>query len=98
MHHVGATRRCTSGSPSPGKSDVGGVPGDALDNPEQDEEDGQLHQEWQTSTQRIDAVLLVERHQLLVHLLAIVLVPRLNRFEFGLQSLHLQHRARALER
>ena len=46
--------------PIPGKSDVGGVPGDALDNPEQDEEDGQLHQERQTSTQRIDAVLLVE--------------------------------------
>ena len=74
------------------------MPGDALDNPEQDEEDRQLHQERQTPTQRIDAVLLVERHQLLVHLLAIVLVPRLNRFEFGLQSLHLQHRARALER
>ena len=34
--------------PTPGKSGVGGVTGDALDDPEQDEEDGQLHEERQT--------------------------------------------------
>ena len=68
--------------PTPGKSGVGGVTGDALDDPEQDEEDGQLHEERQTPPKG-DAVLLVERHQLLVHLLAIVLVPRLIALSSG---------------
>src|SRR5918995_6171868 len=63
----------------------------------EDREDRRLYEQRQASAHRVDLVLLVEAHQLFVELLPVVLVLHLQPADLGLQPLHLDHRARALE-
>ena len=60
---------------------------------EEREEDRQLQQQRHAGGERIDLVLLVELHHLLLLALAIVLVLRLNRLQLWLQLLKGPHRA-----
>src|SRR5918995_1008614 len=63
----------------------------------EDREDRRLDEQRQAAAHRVDLVLLVEAHQLFVELLPVVLVLHLQPADLGLQPLHLDHRARALE-
>ncbi len=62
------------------------------------DEHGRLGQHGEAATDRADVVFLIEHHQLGVEALPVALVLGLNLFEFGLESLHLQHRFGALHR
>ena len=58
-----------------------------------------MEQQWQTATNRVDVVLLIELHQLLVlRLLLVLAVFVLDGLEFRLQQRHLELRTSALER
>ncbi|MNU71845.1 hypothetical protein D3C71_612850 [compost metagenome] len=59
--------------------------------PVQGDEDGHLHQDRQTATERVDLLLLVQLHHALGHLLAIVTEAFLERSQLGLQHAHLGH-------
>ena len=63
---------------------------------EEREEDRHLHQERQTTRERVDLVLLVELHHLFVELGAVVLVLRLELLDLRLRPLHGDHRLRLL--
>jgi len=68
----------------------------AAEHREEGDEDGNLDQHRQAARHRIDLVLAVERHGLLLHLLRIVLELGLNLLELGLQHLHALHALVAL--
>ena len=78
-------------------ADVADPAGETVEHLVEHEEHRHLHQEGETTTQRVDVVLLVELQQLLVELLAVVLVPGLDLAHLRLELLHHHHRARALE-
>src|SRR4029453_15013910 len=60
---------------------------------EKPEKDWDLNHHRQTAANRIDAVLLVELHQLLVHPRRIVLVLLPQLLHFGIERSHLAHRS-----
>ena len=65
---------------------------------EEREEHRHLHQEGQTTRERVDLVLLVELHHLFVELGAVVLVLRLELLDLRLRPLHGHHRLGLLGR
>ena len=72
--------------------------GEAVEHPVEDDEDRHLQQQRQAAAHRVDVVLLVELHHLLVELLPVVLVLRLQLLHLRLEPLHGHHRPGALER
>ena len=71
---------------------------DAAQHVVEQDEDRELGDHGDATAERVEVVFLVERHQLGVELLAVSLVLRLQLLQLRLQSLHLDHRPRALER
>ena len=65
---------------------------------EERQEDRHLHQERETTRERVDLVLLVELHHLFVELGAVVLVLRLELLDLRLRPLHGHHRLGLLGR
>jgi hypothetical protein len=65
---------------------------------EQRDEHRQLGDQRQTRAKRVDLILLVELHQLLLLTLLVVLVLGLQRFQLRLQALEGLHRAELLQR
>ena len=78
-------RRCTTGN--------------AKNHPVEDQEDRNLEQHRDTTTNGVDLVVLVELHELRVHRVAFFFgVFVLDLLELRLKKLHLEHRLRARQR
>ncbi|MDQ3103447.1 MAG: hypothetical protein M3Q53_06390 [Actinomycetota bacterium] len=70
----------------------------ALEHVVERDEDRELEQERKAGRERVDLVLLVEAHHLLLLALLVVLVLRLDRLELRLERLHRAHRFDLLQR
>lgn len=70
--------------------------GQTAQNAEHNDEHRHLGQQWQTRSQRVHLVLLVELHHLFVQLLAITFVLILQLLHLWLKTLHFQHSLGAL--